>query len=123
MPTLYERIGGQPTIKKLITAFYKKVFSDPQLGPFFVHTSIDKLTRMQEDFFSIALDGPPPEQEILIREAHQGRGIERKHLTRFTDHLLATLKDVGIDEEGASDIVARIATYSEEILGDVSVDG
>ena len=123
MPTLYEQIGGKPTISKLINAFYKKVFTDPQLGPFFVHTSLEKLTRMQEEFFVIALDGPAPENEVLLRKPHQGRGIKREHLTQFTEHLLTTLKDIGIDDQHAMDIVARIATYSDEILGDVSVDG
>lgn len=123
MSTLYEQIGGKPTISKLINAFYKKVFTDPQLGPFFVHTSLEKLTRMQEDFFSIALDGPLPENEISLNEAHRGRGIGREHLTQFTDHLLATLNDVGVEDHHAKDIVARIATYSDEILGDVSEDG
>jgi hemoglobin len=123
MPTLYEQIGGQPTISKLINAFYKKVFTDPLLGPFFTHASLEKLTKMQEGFFSIALDGPPPENEISLVDAHQGRRISREHLTRFTDHLLTTLKDVGVDDQHAMDIVARIATYSDDILGDVSVDG
>jgi len=123
MPTLYEKIGGQPTISKLVNAFYIKVFTDPKLGPFFVHTSLEKLTQMQEDFFSIALDGPPPANEISLRKVHQGRGIQREHLTLFAEHLLATLHEVGVNEEYASDIVARIATYSEEVLGDVTEDG
>lgn len=123
MPTLYEQIGGRPTIAKLITAFYRRVFTDPELGPFFVHTSLEKLTHMQEEFFCIALDGPLPEDEISLSEAHQGRGIRREHLTRFTEHLLMTLQEVGVEDEHAKDIIARIATYSDEILGDVSVDG
>ncbi len=123
MSTLYEQIGGRPTIAKLINAFYKKVFTDPKLGPFFVHTSLEKLIHMQEEFFTIALGGPPPELEISLREPHESRGIRREHLTRFTEHLLSTLQDIGVDDQHAMDIVARIATYSDEILGDVSVDG
>ena len=123
MPTLYEQIGGQPTVAKLITAFYKKVFTDPMLGPFFVHTSLEKLTLMQEQFFTIALGGPKPENSIPLREPHHGRGIRHEHLTRFTDHLMSTLNDVGIEGEDANAIVVRIAGYSGEILGDVSVSG
>jgi hemoglobin len=117
METIYERIGGEPTIKTLINAFYVKVFSDPLLGPFFVHTSIEKLTRMQEEFFTIALGGPPAENEISLRQAHQGRGINQHHLDRFTDHLLNALKEVGIDDNEAKDIIAHIASHSDQILG------
>ena len=116
MPTLYERIGGQPTIANLITLFYKKVFFDPLLGPFFVHTSLEKLTHMQEQFFSIALDGPVPKNNILLRKAHWGRAINQEHLTQFIDHLISTLKEVGIDDIDAQDIVDRINSYSCDIL-------
>jgi hemoglobin len=116
MPTLYDRVGGQAAIAKLITAFYKKVFTDPLIGPFFVHTSLEKLTHMQEQFFSIALGGPVPENEISLLKAHQGRGIEQRHLTRFTEHLLSTLKEVGVDENDAHDIVQRISQYSHDVV-------
>lgn len=117
MPTLYEKVGGQSTIATLISAFYQRVFADPVLGPFFVETSLEKLTHMQEQFFTIALGGPGPDDKICLRSAHQGRGIEAIHLTRFTDHLLNTLKDVGVDEDDAKDIVQRISEYSHDILG------
>jgi len=116
MPTLYERVGGQPAIANLITAFYKKVFTDPILGPFFTHTSLEKLTHMQERFFSIALGGPVPENEISLQQAHYGRNIEQRHLTRFTDHLLSTLNEVGVDESDAHEIVKRISGFSEDVI-------
>jgi len=116
MPTLYERIGGQPAIAKLITAFYKKVFTDPLLGPFFTHTSLDKLTHMQEQFFSIALGGPVREDDISLKNAHQGRNIEQRHLDRFIEHLLNTLKEVGVQESDADAIVERISSYSHDII-------
>lgn len=120
METLYERIGGQPTIESLITSFYKKVFTDPVLGPFFVHTSLEKLTRMQQQFFSIALGGPEPEGDISLLAAHQGRMIEKHHLRRFSEHLLSTLHEVGVGDLDASDVVARIESYSVEILDESS---
>jgi hemoglobin len=122
MQTLYERIGGQPTIKTLINAFYKRVFTDPILGPFFVHTSLEKLTRMQEQFFSIALDGPEPNGDISLQVAHQGRKINLHHMTRFSEHLLSTLNEVGVDEIDATDVVTRIASYSVEILDDMPMN-
>jgi hemoglobin len=116
MPSLYERVGGQPVIATLITSFYKKVFTDPILGPFFTHTSLEKLTQMQEQFFSIALGGPEPENEISLQKAHQGRNIEERHLNRFIEHLMSTLQEVGVEETEAQEIVERISEYSHDIL-------
>lgn len=121
--TLYELLGGQETIEKLVTTFYQHVLSDHMLQPFFENVSIEKLLRMQEAFFSVALGGPVPSAEISLYEAHQGRGIQRKHLTRFTEHLIHTLAEIGIEGERALKVYERIAMYSDEILGDTSVDG
>ena len=123
MPTLYDKIGGRETIEQLITAFYQRVLSDPLLSPFFEQTSIEKLKKMQTAFFTIALGGPEPEMEISIYEAHRGRGIQRKHLTQFTQHLMETLHEIGVAEEDAVKIYQRIGTYSDDVLGEASVDG
>jgi hemoglobin len=121
--TLYEKIGGAETIEKLVVAFYQNVLSDPLLLPFFDHTSMDKLQQMQRAFFSIALGGPEPEVAISLYAAHRGRGIERKHLTRFTEHLVKTLGEIGIHEEDAQEIYRRIALYSDEVLGESNYGG
>ena len=123
METLYDQIGGRESIEKLVTAFYQRVLIDPLLAPFFENTSIEKLQSMQIAFFSIALGGPEPDTKISLYEAHRGRGIESKHLTRFTEHLMSTLKEIGIEEDKAQRVYQRIATYSNEVLGETSVDG
>lgn len=121
-PTLYDQIGKE-NIEKLVVAFYQRVLADPMLQPFFAKTSVEKLQRMQVEFFTVALGGPEPPTRISLYAAHQGRGIEWQHLTRFTEHLVATLEEVGIDKQRADKVYERISMYSNEILGDASVDG
>lgn len=123
MNTLYERIGGRPGIERLITSFYRRVLSDPLLSPFFHDTAIEKLRSMQVAFFTIALGGPEPEEMPSLNRAHRGRGIESKHLTRFTELLVETLAEEGIPEEDAQKVYERIAMYSNQVLGETSVDG
>ena len=123
MQTLYEQIGGAETIDSLVDKFYSRVLDDPLLSPFFANTTMDKQRKMQKAFLSIALDGPVVISDISLYAAHQGRGIEREHLTRFTEHLLNTLKEIGVDEHHANQVLARIATYADEVLGEGYADG
>lgn len=123
MQTLYEQIGGAETIDTLISSFYRNVLADPLLSPFFEDSSIEKLEKIQKSFFSVALGGPEPDTKISLYEIHRGRGIESKHLTRFTDHLINTLRQIGVDEKAAVQVYQRISTYADDILGDTSVDG
>ena len=123
MATLYEQIGGAETIDKLIGNFYQCVLADPLLSPFFENTSIEKLERMQKAFFTIALGGPDPEMATSIYEVHRGRGIMRKHLTRFTEHLMTTLHEIGVEEENAKSVYQRISIYADDVLGEAAEDG
>ena len=123
METIYEQIGGAKTIDKLIGTFYRHVLADPLLSPFFQNTTIEKLERMQKSFFAIALGGPDPKIEISIYEAHRNRGIKRQHLNRFTEHLMNTLREVGVDEENATKVYQRLSIYADDVLGEAAEDG
>lgn len=123
METLFEKIGGTESVEQLVTAFYQRVLVDPLIGPFFKNTKIEKLHKMQVAFFSIALGGGAPDEMKSLVDVHRGRGIESKHLTRFTELLVETLHEVGISQEDAKRVYERIATYSGEVLGETSEDG
>jgi len=121
--TLFERLGGDAAVADMVGDFYGRVFADPVLRPFFESTDHEKLVRMQAEFFVAALGGPPSSSITTLSEVHAGRGIEAQHLARFTDHLMATLRDRGVDPEAVDQVVARIAMHADEIVGGVTEDG
>jgi hemoglobin len=121
--TLFARIGGEQTIAELIGDFYDCVLADPELKPFFKNTSMDKLRRMQLEFFSAALDGPITYTGKPLSHVHHGRGITKRHFALYVDHLIDTLRDHGITDQDVQDIIGRISTYAGEITGDVGSVG
>ena len=121
--TLYERVGGEQTIIELIHEFYDRVLADPELRPFFEKTSMDKLRRMQREFFSAALDGPISYTGRPLGHVHHGRGITKHHFALYVGHLIDTLRDQGINDQDVQDIIGRINTYADEITGDVGSAG
>jgi hemoglobin len=121
--TLFERVGGEETIRELIHEFYDRVIADPDLKPFFKNTSIDKLRRMQREFFSAALDGPITYTGRPLSYVHHGRGITKHHFALYVDHLIDTLRGRGINDQDVQDIIGRISTYADEITGDVGSGG
>jgi len=121
--TLFERVGGERAIAELIHDFYDRVLADPELKPFFEHSSIDKLRRMQREFFSAALDGPIAYTGRPLSHVHHGRGITKHHFALYVNHLLDTLRDCGINDQDVADIIGRINTYADEITGDTGHTG
>lgn len=125
--SLYERIGGEKGIEKLVDQFYDRVFEDQELKPFFEHAEKSRLLAMQKEFFSEALGGPLFYSGHSLREVHAGRGIKKAHLRRFMSHLLAVLEDhqeefhiTRVDIDG---MYNRIALEADEISGGGSEAG
>lgn len=116
-PSLYARVGGAQRVHELVEGFYQRVFADEELRPFFEGVDLKKLRAMQREFFSVALGGPVTYFGKPLAYAHRGRGIERRHLQRFTEHLIATVQELGLSERDFSDVIDRINVTSSDILG------
>jgi hemoglobin len=116
-PSLYDRLGGEPAIDALTTAFYDRVLGDIELKPFFEHTSMGKLRAMQREFLCAALGGPVIYTGKPIAYVHQGRGITAQHFAKFVQHFLETLRDFGVSDEDADEVIARLNTRANEITG------
>ena len=121
--TLFERVGGEQVIGELIHEFYDRIIADPELKPFFRKVSIDKLRRMQLEFFSAALDGPISYTGKPLSHVHHGRGITMHHFALYVAHLLDTLRDLKISDQDVQEIIGRINTYADEITGEASSVG
>ena len=122
--SLYERIGGAAAVEKLIDDFYVRVVEDEELAPFFKDTEMEKLRRMQKEFFAVALDGPSEYTGRPLSYVHHGRGIKPSHFQRYVDHLNETLEGFEISERDHLDIISRVNTYVDEIVGGAGgVDG
>jgi hemoglobin len=116
--TLYDRAGGEAGVTKLVDIFYQRVLNDPELSPFFAHIPMAKLRRMQVEFFSSALNGPLHYSGRPLAHVHQGHGITKAHLRRFTEHLLATLQSLNLSRQDVQSIYTRIALEANEVADD-----
>lgn len=118
--TIYNRIGGQPTIDSLIDSFYEKVLADPELSYYFKNTPMDKLRSMQREFFSTATGGPLVYSGRPLGQVHAKLAISKREFQRFTEHLLETLHEVGVGEKDAYEIISHVNLYADEITNDAS---
>lgn len=121
--TLYERLGGERAIGRLIQDFYRRVLLDPLLEPFFENIEPERLHRMQREFFAAALGGPIRYSGRPLNVVHAGLGIRTRHLARFLEHLTATLADRELSERDRYDIYSRIHKYADDITGSTPIDG
>ena len=115
--SLYERLGGEEGLSAITRRFYGRVLADPTLAPFFTSTAMEPLHRMQREFFSAVLDGPVTYTGVPLREAHAKRGITSKDFHRFLRHLVETLEELEASDADIRDVIERIETYHDEVVG------
>ncbi len=114
--TLFDRLGGEATVGAAIGAFYARVLADDELRPFFEGVDLDKLERMQTEFFTVALGGPGTYAGTSLADAHRGRGIRPRHLARFTDHLVATMLERGMAPDAVEEVAQRVTLLGADVL-------
>ena len=114
--SLFEQLGGVAGITRLVAQFYDRVLADPDLSPYFEHVALDKLRRMQFEFFSAALGATTRYSGRSIMQAHAGRRITLPHFRLFVHHLAVTLEDTALGPEQRDDVLARIEAYSVEVV-------
>lgn len=110
--TLYDEIGGQETINKLVDAFYPRVYADEELRPLF-EGDIEEIKRKQRMFLPQFLGGPtlysnefgPP----AMKERHVPFEITPKRAKCWLNCMKEAFKEVGIyDTPAGNAFYARL---------------
>jgi len=113
---LFDRLGGEPTIRAVVDAFYDSVLQDDELRPFFDATNLDWLKRSQVKFFTQALGGPQVYEGRPMRPAHGHLEITQNHFDLVAGHLVSTLTSLEVSEMDIAEIVSAVAPLAEEIV-------
>lgn len=114
--TLYEKLGGELTIKKVVEVFYDRVLADPQLAPVFEGKDLNRLKRHQALFISQALGGPKEYDGREMKEAHQGLEITPAQFDSVAGHLKETLVTFGVSAEDVDTILTTIGSLKDQIV-------
>lgn len=78
--TLYEKVGGEEAIAKVVDYFYSElVLKDDTVNHFFEKTDMEKQRGHQTKFISFALGGPKQYSGQSMAKAHQGMDLQPAH--------------------------------------------
>ena len=119
MPTqtsLYEKLGGEEAISKVVDTFYDLVLADPTVNHFFANTDMEKQRKHQTKFISFALGGPNQYTGGSMAKVHTGMNLQENHFQAIVDHLTEALRRHNIEEADINTALAKIATLKDDIL-------
>ena len=107
------------TIESLVDSFYEKVLEGP--GTVF---TISRMLRWinsvacRRSFSQLPPADRSPTAVDLSAKCISGMAISKREFGRFTEHLIDTLKEVGVEEKDAYEIISHVNLYSHEITND-----
>jgi hemoglobin len=109
MSSLYDKYGGQTSIKLVVENFYKRLQKSPTLQPFFVGINVRELINFQVEFFSQQMGGP--QVDLSKYGEHLPKlPIKDENFMEVAELLEDTLIESRIEAEDIETILALIAS-------------
>ncbi len=114
--TLYEQLGGEEAISKVVDEFYKRILADDSINFFFSKTDMEKQRRHQAKFISFALGGPHQYSGKSMEKAHEGMNLQPEHFNAVATQLHDALSHFGVGEDKIGEVLAHVSTLKDSIL-------
>ena len=116
---LYDLIGGKQTVWAATESFYRRVFADDTLSPFFKTTDMAQLCSRQSMFISMLLGGRVVYTGKDIHAAHahaRGQGLNDGHFDRFLRHFREALHEVGVEADKVDKVTKLLESKRNAVL-------
>lgn len=115
--SLYEKVGGEKGVGKVVDYFYDElVLKDPTVNHFFEGTDMDKQREHQTKFISFALGGPNQYSGQSMAKAHEGMNLQPNHYEAIVKHLHDALARYGVGEREIDQALSRVQALRDDIL-------
>lgn len=102
--TIYERVGGFASVRKVVSAFYDKALESDLIAHHFEQVEMPRLIDHQTRFISFLMGGPASYTDEHIEHVHARLGITLAEFDEMLELLIETLEDF----EFGSDDIAKI---------------
>ena len=95
-PTLFERLGGETNVRKIVNDVLDKNSSNPIIAHHFSNIDMKGLKQKAFEFFSMGTGGPHQYTGRDMRTAHANMNITVEEYDSATDDTLSALDENGI---------------------------
>lgn len=114
-PTLFERLGGEENVRKIVNDVLEKNSNNPLIAHHFKNIDMKGLKQKAFEFFSMGTGGPHQYTGRDMRTAHANMNINIKEYDSATDDTIAALDENGIGQEEKNEVLAIL----EYLKGDI----
>ena len=114
--TLYDELGGQAAIEKLVDNYIRDISFDPELVQRFKDTNIKRLrTKLTEQLCNVS-GGPCQYTGDSMKVVHHNMHIGEAEFNHFVELLIKAMNQTGIDQRAQNRLLARLAPMRRDIM-------
>ncbi|QSJ17722.1 group 1 truncated hemoglobin [Nostoc sp. UHCC 0702] len=114
--TLYDKIGGQATIEKVVEDLHKRILADGSVSPFFAKTDLAKQRGHFIAFLAQLLEGPKEYAGRPMDKTHTGMSVQPQHFEAVTKHLSDAMATNGVSADDISAAMSRVSNVKGAIV-------
>ena len=111
MPSLFEQIGGEAGLRRVVNAFVDRLFDDMMIGFMFRKTTRERVKEKEYEFAAGHLGGNVPYTGKPLREAHAPHAIQGGQFNRRLQILKETLAELDVP----APVVAHWIAHTESL--------
>ncbi len=114
--TLYDRLGGEPGVRKIANDILDKNFNNPLIGHHFRSVDMGKLKQLVFEFFSMGTGGPHQYTGRDMVTAHTGLNISGKDFLIANDDVLQALDENGVGQAEKEEVIAILDSMKADVI-------
>lgn len=114
--SLYARLGGEPSLQRLVDDYFEQVTRDPALAESF--RGVDKAhLKSRVQLFLCSLSGGDCHYDgDSMKTVHAGMGISERQMNRFVELLIESMDRNGIGLREKNELLALLAPFKRDVV-------
>jgi hemoglobin len=121
-PTLFDQMGGEPALRRVVDRFVDRLFDDVMIGFFFRDARRERVKEKEYEFAARHLGGPVTYTGRPIREVHAAHPIMGGQFNRRLQILKETLEELGVPEAVREHFLAHTESLRGQVTRNVGND-
>lgn len=114
--SLYERVGGLPAVKALVTGSLKRILHDDRVNSYFKGFDLQPLSEHFIQLACVATGGPCKYEGRPMKEVHEGLHITNAAFDAVLEDINFTMRDLKVPQEESDEIMALFNSQRKDVV-------
>jgi hemoglobin len=114
--TLFDDLGGQPGINKIVDLSVDNYLADPRIKDIFSESNIDRIRAELKDQFCMIADGPCRYTGHSMSAAHKGLHLTNANFNALVEDLQQAMDSCNIRFATQNRLLARLAPMQHQVV-------